>query len=55
MQPPEPSKAPFNEMRSVIPICLTTDAGSVDNMEFAADQDWTPPTPPESTHEAQAA
>ena len=55
MQPPEPSKAAFNEMRSVIPIRLTTDARSVDSMEFGVLHGWTPPTPPESTHEAQAA
>ena len=30
------------------------DEGSSVEQEFAAVQDWTPPTPPESIHEAQA-
>ncbi|TBU27193.1 hypothetical protein BD309DRAFT_1026670 [Dichomitus squalens] len=54
MQPPEPSKAPFKEMRLVIPIHLTTDAWSVDSMAQAVVNNWTPPSPPDSTHEGQA-
>ena len=54
MQPPEPSKSPSNEMHLDTPIRLTTDAWSADNIEFGVVQDWAPPTPPESTHGAQA-
>ncbi|KAM5531316.1 hypothetical protein V8D89_015031 [Ganoderma adspersum] len=48
MHPPEPTKAPFKEMRLVIPIRLTTDPWSVDSMTSAVVDDWSaPPTPPD--------
>ncbi|KAI0755064.1 hypothetical protein C8Q80DRAFT_1117566 [Daedaleopsis nitida] len=48
MLPPDPSKAPFNEMRLVIPIRLTTDSWSVEGlMQAIADEFTPPPTPPE--------
>ncbi|CDO77139.1 hypothetical protein BN946_scf184657.g14 [Trametes cinnabarina] len=47
MVPPEPSKAPFREMRLVIPIRLVTDPWSMDGLGLAvADHDFSdPPTP----------
>ena len=49
MIPPDPAKAPFNEMRLVIPVRLTTDAYSADGSHQAAIVDFSPPsTPPEA-------
>ncbi|OSD07311.1 hypothetical protein PYCCODRAFT_1359167 [Trametes coccinea BRFM310] len=47
MIPPDPSKAPFREMRLVIPIRLVTDPWSMDGLGLAvADSDFSnPPTP----------
>ncbi|KAJ3005395.1 hypothetical protein NUW54_g4356 [Trametes sanguinea] len=47
MVPPDPSKAPFREMRLVIPIRLVTDPWSMDGLGLAvADSDFSnPPTP----------
>ncbi|RPD62307.1 hypothetical protein L227DRAFT_544763 [Lentinus tigrinus ALCF2SS1-6] len=50
MIPPDPPKAPFAEMRLVVPIRLTTDAWSVDSLTPAIVDDFSaPPTPEEST------
>ncbi|KAI0770205.1 hypothetical protein C8Q74DRAFT_881395 [Fomes fomentarius] len=47
MAPPDPPKAPFSEMRLVVPIRLTTDPWSVDGLMQAITGDFSPPATPE--------
>lgn len=47
MAPPDPPKAPFSEMRLVVPIRLTTDPWSVDGLTQAITGDFSPPATPE--------
>ncbi|KAI0712058.1 hypothetical protein C8Q76DRAFT_476567 [Earliella scabrosa] len=49
MLPPDPPKAPFSEMRLVIPIRLTTDPWSADGMMQAIVDDPSPPATPEES------
>lgn len=46
MIPPDPHKAPFVEMRLVVPVRLTTDVWSTDGAGMIVDEFTSPPTPP---------
>ncbi|PCH40301.1 hypothetical protein WOLCODRAFT_67744 [Wolfiporia cocos MD-104 SS10] len=50
MTPPEPTKAPFNELRQVIPVRLTTDPWSADGArQIYADSEFSVPSSPEES------
>lgn len=51
--PPDFTKAPFSELRQLIPIRLTTDAWSVHGNGMEAEYEYMgPPTPPEGQQDS---